>query len=152
MKLVEFTCHGHRFAAPLAAVRRVVASAMPTPLPGAPGLVAGVLNIGGDIVVVIDFGQRLGLPPSPITPAQHIVVLAIPGFLLGLVVDELGGVTDPAAVAGNALPPECATQAVAGMLVTEDGLRVLVDPAQVLLREETHQLRAAMEGAAHGQQ
>lgn len=152
MKLVEFTCHGYRFAAPLAAVRRVVASAMPTPLPGAPALVAGVLNIGGDIVVVIDFGQRLGLPPSPITPAQHIVVLAIPGFLLGLVVDELGGVTEPAAVAGDALPPECAALAVAGMLVVEGGLRVLLDPAQVLLREETGQLRAALEGGAHGQQ
>lgn len=151
MKLVEFTCHGHRFAAPLTAVRRVVASAMPTPLPGAPALVAGVLNIGGDIVVVIDFGQRLGLPPSAITPAQHIVVLAVPGFLLGLVVDELGGVTEPAAVAGDALPPECAAAAVAGMLVVEGGLRVLLDPAQVLLREETRQLRAALAGGDHGQ-
>lgn len=152
MKFVEFTCHAHRFAVPLADVRRVVASAAPTPLPGAPALVTGVLNIGGEIVIVIDFGQRLGLPPSPITPAQHIVVLAVPGFLLGLVVDELGGVTEPAAVAGDILPPECAAQAVAGMLVVEGGLRILLDPAQVLLREEAHQLRAAMEGGTHGQQ
>jgi chemotaxis signal transduction protein len=152
MKLVEFTCHGHRFAAPLTAVRRVVASAMPTLLPGSPGLVAGVLNIGGAIVVVIDFGLRLGLPASRITPAQHIVVLSIPGFLLGIVVDDMGGVIEPAALAGDSLPPECAAQAVSGMLVVEGGLRVMLDPAQVLLREEVQQLRAALEGGAHGQQ
>jgi chemotaxis signal transduction protein len=152
MKLVEFTCQGHRFAVPLTDMRRVVASAAPTPLPGAPGLVMGVLNIGGEIVIIIDFCQRLGLRSSAITATQHIVVLAVPGFLLGLVVDEIGGVTEPAAIAGDALPPECAAHCVTGMLVVEGGLRILLDPAQVLLRAEAQQLRAAIEGVAHGQQ
>lgn len=148
MTLLEFTSLGHRFAVPVSTVRRVVPSAAPAPLPGAPPMVAGALNLGGEVVALVDLGRRFGLGSAPLTPAQRIVVLAIPGFLLGFAVDEVHGVSERD-VAGDALPGEIASRIVPGMVVGEDGLAVLVDPEQVLLREDEARLRAALE-AVHG--
>lgn len=148
MTLLEFASLGHRFAVPVSTVRRVVASAAPALLPGAPAMVAGALNLGGDIVALVDLGRRFGLGSSPLTPAQQIVVLDIPGFLLGFAVDEVTGVTERA-VEADAVPGEMASRAVPGMVVAQDGLAVLIDPEQVLLREDQQRLRAALE-AAHG--
>lgn len=112
-------------------------------------MVAGALNLGGEVVALVDLGIRFGLGQSPLRPAQQVVVLDIPGFLLGFAVDEVSAVTERE-VASGAVPGEMSSSAVPGMVLAEDGLRVLIDPAQVLLRADQDQLRAALAGGAHG--
>lgn len=149
MKLLEFAFQIHRLAVPLDCVRRVVAAAWPSPLPGAPDAVTGALNMGGEIVVMVDLGRRFGLAPSPLAPSQKIIVLSLSGFLLGIAVDDIGGVSEHAVAAG-AMPQPLAGELVTGMVVAADGLRILIDPEQVLLRADADALRLLLEGAPHG--
>lgn len=148
MKLLEFACVGHRFAVPVAAVARVVPSAQPSPLPGAPAMVQGALGVGGGVVVLIDLARRFGLGQAVLTPEQRIVVLAVRGLQLGLVVDDPVQVTEHDG-AVEALPASVASEHVQGMVVASDGLRILLDPEHVLLHEDEQRLRRALGEAGH---
>lgn len=57
-----------------AQVIEVLRAATVLPLPGAPALVEGVLDVRGEVVPVIDPRVRLGLPPSPLRPSDHLVL------------------------------------------------------------------------------
>lgn len=63
-------------AIPAMAIERILRMAALTPLPGAPPGVAGVLNLHGTIVPVVDPRPALGLAPVPCDPAQHLVVVS----------------------------------------------------------------------------
>lgn len=149
MRLIEFECRGQRLALPLACVRRAVPSAEPAPLPGAGAVVLGVLNVAGEMVAVVDLCRRLGLAPAELDPAQQILIAELSGFLAGIVVDRIHGVTerDPARL----FPGEVgAAPYVAGMVRLEDGLCLVVEPARFLFEDERDALRGALAGAAGG--
>ena len=46
-----------------------------TPLPGAPAVVEGVVNVRGTVVPVLDLRARFGLPPRAVDPGQHLIIL-----------------------------------------------------------------------------
>jgi purine-binding chemotaxis protein CheW len=63
-------------AVPLAAVDRVLRMAALTPLSELARGIAGVLNLHGEILPVVDPRGVLGLPAAPPEPDQHLVVLS----------------------------------------------------------------------------
>ena len=62
VKIVLFTLDEQRYALALPSVDRVVRVVDVTPLPKAPAIVLGVVNIHGDIVPVYDLRKRFRLP------------------------------------------------------------------------------------------
>lgn len=150
MRLTEFEYRGRRFALPLACVRRVLPSAAPVPLPGAPDIVLGVLNVGGEIVTVVDFCRRLGLPAAPLAPEQRLLLIEMAGFQVGLIVDGVLGVSERAVDAASGVPERLAGgEFVAGLLRLEDGLSLIIDPERFFLDSERVQLDEALNRAMH---
>jgi purine-binding chemotaxis protein CheW len=86
------------YALPVASVIEVLRMVALRPLPEAPAWVAGLLNLRGTAIVVLDLRQRLGLPPRPPDLNTPIVVLQTAGEPLGLIADEVVEIV--------ALPPE----------------------------------------------
>jgi purine-binding chemotaxis protein CheW len=68
-----------RLALPAAAVERILRMAEVTPLPGAPPGVAGVLNVQGSVLAVVDPRPRLATASGPAQPDQHLVLVASVG-------------------------------------------------------------------------
>jgi purine-binding chemotaxis protein CheW len=68
-----------RLALPAAAVERILRMAEVTPLPGAPPGVAGVLNVQGSVLPVVDPRPRLATAGAPAQPDQHLVLVASVG-------------------------------------------------------------------------
>lgn len=64
-----------RYAFPVCVVREIVAPRPITPVPRAPSVVLGVMNLRGRIVPVIDLRRRLGLPESARTREWCLVLL-----------------------------------------------------------------------------
>lgn len=144
-KLVEFECRGQRLALPLECVRRVVPSAEPLPLPGTGSVVLGMLNIGGTVVALLDLCGRLGLTQAPVSPAQQILLLDLPGLLCAVVVDRVVGVSER--TLDDAVPHELhAAPLVKGVVRLDDGLCLIVDPAHFLFPEEREALESALAG------
>jgi len=147
ISLIEFECRGQRLALPLACVRCVVASAAPAPLPGTSEIVLGVLNIGGEVVPVLDLCPRLGLPRTELAPSQQMLVVDLAGLAAALVVDRVCAVTER--LPGALLPAEIApAPIVAGVARLEDGLCLIVDPAHFLFHDERRALMRALEAHA----
>jgi purine-binding chemotaxis protein CheW len=149
LSLIEFECHSQRIGMPLEYVQRAIPSAAPSPLPGADAVVLGVLNLGGTLIAVLDLCYRLGLPQVPINPSQQIVILELPGFLCGVVVDQINGVVERAP--DIAMPDGLdAAPFVQGMVRLDDGLCLIVDPARLLFPDEMQALAVALAGGADG--
>jgi purine-binding chemotaxis protein CheW len=108
--LATFEVHGREYALDVAQIREIVRAAEVTPLPKAPVLIEGVVDLRGSVVPVVDLGRALGGEPVAPGPAARIVLLELDGLRLGLRVAAALDVL--AADAGSlASPPALATHA-----------------------------------------
>jgi purine-binding chemotaxis protein CheW len=89
VQLCTFRVSGEDFAVDIMRVQEIIPPLALTPVPEAPGHVAGLFRLRGDVVPVIDLGRRLGLPASAPTRRAKYVVVKVAGRLLGLMVDEV---------------------------------------------------------------
>ncbi len=105
-----FEVAGRIYALDVAQLREVVRYQPVTPLPGAPALIEGVIDLRGDIVPVLDLSRVLGGEPVRREARARIAVAELDGLVVGLIVDSAAGVV---AVEADALsdPPALAVQA-----------------------------------------
>lgn len=159
VKHVCFRMHGQDFAVDIAAVRESLAVRPITRVFLTPPCFAGIVNLRGDVVAVLDVAQLLGLPPivpgrdTRIVLCQHRPAGAAAGaaapepITAGILVDELtelrtldlGRLEPPPPT----LPRETAAL-LAGVVLLEDGTPLQVldiarlftsDPVRVFQRE-----------------
>ncbi|HWA61717.1 MAG TPA: chemotaxis protein CheW [Caulobacteraceae bacterium] len=85
------------FAAPVEAVVEILDMRPMFRIPDAPPYLAGLIDVRGRGVPVIDLRLRLGLPPAAVTDATRILVLETPvegrTLSLGLIADRVFEVT-----------------------------------------------------------
>ena len=81
-------------------VREIVAVLEAARLPGAPTHVRGVVNLRGQLLTVVDLGQRLTGMPAPGGEGSIVVVNAAER-VLGLMVDDVHDVQDLIVVAAE---------------------------------------------------
>jgi purine-binding chemotaxis protein CheW len=74
LEVVVFDLAGRRFGVPAGDVQEVLRAVLPTPLPGAPHVVEGVVNLRGRIVPLFDLRRRFRLPQRDVEPGDHLVV------------------------------------------------------------------------------
>jgi purine-binding chemotaxis protein CheW len=99
-KLIAFAIGPESFAAPIGSVKETLSPRAVTPLFLVPKVLAGVINLRGEVVAVLDLGELLQLgsaarPPDP--SLASIVILRREGgrgdkAAAGLLVDRLLGV------------------------------------------------------------
>lgn len=89
--LVVFTLNGDESAIQTEHVREVLRMVAVTPLPGAPAWLAGVVNLRGCVVPVIDLRARFGLPATTIGLSTPIVVVESGDCVAGVIVDTVQG-------------------------------------------------------------
>jgi purine-binding chemotaxis protein CheW len=80
------------FGLPIARVQDVFAPTRLTRVPLAPFEVAGVLNLRGRIITVIDMRRRLGLEARPNAVSDMTIGIERDGEAYGLLVDSVGEV------------------------------------------------------------
>ncbi|MDP3910841.1 MAG: chemotaxis protein CheW [Gemmatimonadales bacterium] len=146
-QLLTFDVDRSRFALPARLLREVVRAVAIAPLPKAPPIVEGVINVRGAVVPVLDIRQRFGLPPAPVSPEQHLLIAQAGGRVVALRVDralDLVAVEEAAIESAARVVP--GVEYVAGIAKLPDGLIVIHDLERFLSLEEGGQLDVA--GAA----
>ncbi|MEO7823375.1 MAG: chemotaxis protein CheW [Gemmatimonadaceae bacterium] len=124
-----------------------------SPLPGAPAVIEGIVNVRGTIVPVFDLRARLGLPTREIDPGQHLVILATGARSTAVRVDAADdfvsipdgdiAVSLEDSGVGGARPRH-----VAGVAATADGTTIIYDLAAFLSQSETEKLDDALTTAS----
>lgn len=110
-EFITFEVGGQLFGLDIMAIREIRAWTPVTKLPSVPHYVAGVVNLRGTVLPVIDLAARLGWPGTEASPRHAIIVTQIGSQARGLIVDS---VSDIVTIAAEALqsPPTTSSDGV----------------------------------------
>ena len=150
---VVFTLDERFYGLRLSAVVRVVRAVEITPLPQAPLIVIGVINLGGRIIPVVNIRRRFHLPERELELSDQFIVVMTRkgnahedgGRLLALAVDAVVGVRDLSAQAmttSETILP--GLEHLEGVAKTNEGLVLIHDLNTFLSLEEERALGALL--------
>lgn len=147
-QFVVFTLDEQRFGLELTAVERVVRRVEITPLPKAPEIVLGVVNVRGRVIPVVDIRRRFRLPERRPALSDQIIIARTAQRAVALAVDATIEVLDrPQEDIIEALRVLPGIEYVEGVLKLEDGLILIHDLNRFLSLEEEAALDRAAESA-----
>jgi len=142
LEVIEFGLAHERYALEAVYVREVQPLEDLTPLPGTPPFVAGIVNVRGRILPVIDIRKFFDLPEPGITDAHMILLVHTAEMELGILADTVAGVRSiPFDAIQSSLPTltglreEYLKGVTAERLVILDAARILAD-RRIIVQEE----------------
>lgn len=138
---VVFKVAGAEYAIPASEVLQMESFTGATPVPGAPSHVAGLVQVRGRVVPVVDARARFGLPPVERTLDSRVVVGQLGSRTVGLLVDSAREVLKLAPDQVQP-PPQLVAEQAQGFVkaVARVGSRLvmLIDFPRVIGEEKVH--------------
>jgi purine-binding chemotaxis protein CheW len=145
LQLVVFALEDQRYALYLSAVERIVRAVEMTPLPKAPEIVIGVINLQGRIIPVFNIRRRFHLPEREIELSDQLIIANAARRTVALVVDTVDGVierlSEEVTPADQVLPR---IEYVEGIVKLENGLVLIHDLDKFLSIDEETKLDEAV--------
>jgi purine-binding chemotaxis protein CheW len=145
IKLVCFVLDGQEYGLAIDSVKETLTMRPLTNVFLTPAWLAGIINLRGDVVAVIDLAHFLGLSPAKKDDTSRIVIARHETLVAGLLADSL---TALRTISRDDLKPPPATLApktaalLAGIAAVEGGAALRVLSIEHLLEsEEMHQFR-----------
>lgn len=140
---LTFALGDRPYGVPIGTVREINRATEITPVPQAPKFVAGVVNLRGSVIPVVDLRLKLGMESVPPTKETCIIVMEAEAGQVGVIVDAVRGVID-LAQAQIEPPPylgdEERMRFVMGMGKVEDQVIVLLAMSECLSRVHFEQV------------
>ncbi len=154
VQAVVFSLGGETFALPVGTVREILDHRAAFRMPQGPAWFAGLIDVRGEAVPMVDLRVRLGLPATDVGPATRVLVVDVPAgervLTLGLVVDRVIEVATFAADAVEAVPDigiRWRSDYIDGVVRRTDGFVVLLAAGRIFSAEDGA-LVAALDHAA----
>ena len=117
-----------------------------TPLPKAPNIILGIVNVQGRVVPVINMRRRFCLPEREIILTDQLVIAHTALRPVALVIDAVLDVYTPSAEAIIETQSICfGAEYIQGVMKLNDGLILIQDLDKFLSLEEEISLSRAME-------
>lgn len=146
--IVVFILDDQRYGLALSAVERVVRVVDVTPLPKAPDIVSGVINVQGRIIPVVNVRRRFRLAEREAALSDQFIIARTSRRPVALVVDSVTGVLE--CPEGETIPPDAIVpglEYVAGVVKLSDGMVLIHDLDRFLSLDEERVLHEAMANA-----
>jgi purine-binding chemotaxis protein CheW len=138
---IAFRVGNASYAVPASDVLHLESYETATHVPGAPSYVAGLVQVRGRLVPVVDLRIRFGLPPIEHTIDRRVVVVQVGTRIAGLVVDSAREVLKIDAAAFEK-PPEIIAQQASGFVkavaTVAKHMYLLVDVPRIIGEELSH--------------
>jgi len=142
LELLQFGLASERYAVECRFVQEVHPLRDLTPLPCTPAFIAGIVNVRGRVLPVIDLKKFFGLPERGLTDLHRTIVIRGHDLEVGLLADVIIGISSvPAGSLQPSLPTLTGIRAEYLKGVTEQSLvvlsvdRILLDP-KIIVHEE----------------
>jgi purine-binding chemotaxis protein CheW len=142
---VVFTLDAQRYTLPLARVERVVPAVHITPLPQAPAIIMGIINVQGYIIPVVNLRKRFRLTERTLELTDQFIVGTTPRRTVALVVDMVLGVAafpTPEITFGTHIVPGLGP--ITGVIKTTDDVLLIHDLDSCLSLDEEYALDGAL--------
>ena len=145
-EILVFAIAGERCGLFSADVREIVRAVTIVPLPRAPDVVEGVINVRGQLVAVLDLRRRLRLAPKPVEPSDHLVLATAGARVVAIRVDR---VHDLVELAPGQLEDDISRipypGRLAGVAKLPDGIVLIHDLLAFLSQAEEESLTVALD-------
>lgn len=93
-RFVVFKLDEQQFALYLSAVKRIAHAVEVTPLPKAPDIVMGVINVQGQIVPVVNIRKRFRFPERQMELSDYFIIGRTSERLVAILVDDIGEIVE----------------------------------------------------------
>lgn len=147
-RVLVFTLADQCFAVDISSVERVARAVNVAPLPKAPDIILGVVNVQGRVIPVVSMRRRFRLPERELALTDALVIAHTTRRPVAFVADAVTGVVecdaDDVLDADEILP---SIEHVASVAKLKDGLALIHDLDKFLSLEEDQSLETAMTGA-----
>ena len=143
LQLVTFRIGEEEFGVDILAVQEIIRLMQITPVPRAPVDIAGVINLRGKVIPIIDLRRRFGLAPRGHDKNTRIIVIEINNIIVGFVVDAVSEVLRIPASTVEPPPPVVAgveSDYVSGVGKLQDRLLIMLDLDRLLSSEDMEAL------------
>ena len=141
---VVFSLATERYGVSIDFVQEILKPRNITEIPHTPEYLAGVLNLRGRIVPVVDLRRKLGMAPRPATRATRIMVTLLDDLTLGMIVDEVVSVRPISQKRIEPAPPMISgavdSAGVTGLAKIDDTVVTLLDLKEILRRTDAPDL------------
>lgn len=135
LSVIEFLVGSARYALPASYVREVYRFKELTPLPHTPASIAGIINVRGLMLAVIDIQPLLALPPVAQAKQMAVIILHAPGREVGVLTHGMLGMQTiplsqlhPASQTLSHTPLEYVRGVTNTQLIVIDAEQLLVHP------------------------
>ena len=145
LQLLVFTLDAQRYALRLSAVERAVRMIEITPLPKAPEIVIGVVNVHGTFVPVLNIRKRFRLSEREPDLGDQLIIARTARRIVALVVDTVNDMVSLPSV--EIVAPESILsqlEHLEGVVKLDDGMVFIQDLDAFLSLEEEQALEAAI--------
>lgn len=148
---LTFTLNARPFGVSIETVREINRMGDITPVPHTPSYVAGVMNLRGKVIPVVDLRAKFGIPVSVYTRETCIIVIEANGSHTGMIVDSVSEVVD---LEKNQIEPppllgdNTSLSYILGMGKVNDRVIILVDILEALAKEDLDKYVDTMQNAA----
>jgi purine-binding chemotaxis protein CheW len=141
LEALVFALGRELYALPANQVHEVRPLGLLTRLPGTPAFLAGLINVRGRIVAVVDLRPLLGMPTD--SPSTSVVLVSHRSGNVGLLVAgrptvrplRVADLTDPPPGPLSGIDSSCIRGVTPGLVIVLDAERLLADPRLVVHNE-----------------
>ncbi len=130
MDLMGFCLGNEEYAVDIMRIREITPLLEMTPIPRAPGYIAGVVSLRGNITPIFDPKKKIGLPQTERTDRARIIVLNRDEEQIGILVDAITGAAS-VAVDGMEPPPAVIrgqqAEYISGVARDDDRMLIVMD-------------------------
>jgi purine-binding chemotaxis protein CheW len=145
IQLVVFRLDAQSYALPLVVVERIVRAVEVTPLPKAPAIVLGIIDVEGRVLPVLDIRRRFGLPDKDLGPEDQLLIAQTTRRTVVMVIDEARGVIErPSTEIVSPARIVPGLEHIQGVIKLDDDLALIHDLEAFLSLDEAASLDEAM--------
>ena len=148
MRLLLFIIDDVQYAVRSEAVAEIIRAVAVTPLPNAPPVIEGIIDVRGRIAPVFDLRLRFGRPSRPVAARDHFILVRATTRLAALHVDRVLDLIDIDDSSIDPIGSQVSSAHVAGVALLPDGMAFIHDVDTFLSAAEAETLDAALEASA----
>ncbi len=148
---LTFVLNSQLYGVPIGTVREINRLSEITPVPKTPSFVAGVMNLRGKVIPVVNLRSKLGFERTDHTKETCIIVIETIVGQVGMIVDSVRGVIE---LFANQIEPtpnlgnSAETEFVMGMGKLENTVIILIDIVKALSNNQLAELKTLPERSA----
>jgi len=148
---ILFVLDEHDFVIPLESVLRIARAVSVKPLPNAPDIVEGILNVQGEVIPVVNLRKRFDFPPRPIEIEDHFIIAKTARRVIAILVDEVRDIIESQQTQivnrADILPN---MEFIEGVIKTDQDMYYIQDLDKLLSLEEEERLDASLKKSGSG--